>query len=595
MHVAAPAPTRSPAATPTPVWRLGWLTAARCRLILSAVLLLSFVAHLLYLTNDCPIDLAPDEAQYWDWSRQLDLSYYSKGPLVAYIIRASCAVFGDTMWAVRLPSLVLAAGTGVVTYALTRRLFGSERLALGAVLLNALAPMFIAGSVLMTIDPPFYFCWALATYLAAVAIFDGRRWCWPVIGVVVGVGFLAKYAMLLWLPSMLLALALDRAARAALRRPGPWVAVAVAMLFTTPVIVWNAQRDSVSLRHVATQTGTDAGGSFSPLNLLEFVGGQVGVLGPPVTVLMGAAVVYALFASDAVHPTPVTRGSGNPTSSPTGRALDYERSPRRPTTAERWRTHSAVDPRARELRFLLAIGLPFLALTTLTSLRAKVQANWPAPAYFSLLILTAYFLSTRLRDARRWRRWRPWFYAGVVLGVVATPVLHDTGLLYPVIRWQHAVRGGKGEPSARQVDVTARLKGWRELGGVVGEELGRLGPGAFVLSEDYQSAGETAFYVPGQPKTYCAGSYFTGPRQKRHTQWDVWPDRSLDPGERPEMLGRDAVYVGFMNDDVRAAFERVDGPHHVRIVRDGVHVRTFRYARCYGFKGMKRPGDAGTF
>jgi hypothetical protein len=61
------------------------------------------------------------------------------------------------------------------------------------------------------------------------------------------------------------------------------------------------------------------------------------------------------------------------------------------------------------------------------------------------------------------------------------------------------------------------------------------------------------------------------------------------------MLGRDAVYVGFMNDDVRAAFERVDGPHQVRIVRDGVNVRAFRYARCYGFKGMKRPADAGSF
>ena len=31
--------------------------------------------------------LAQDEAQYWDWSRTLQLSYYSKGPLIAYLIR----------------------------------------------------------------------------------------------------------------------------------------------------------------------------------------------------------------------------------------------------------------------------------------------------------------------------------------------------------------------------------------------------------------------------------------------------------------------------------------------------------------------------
>ncbi|MDH7499215.1 MAG: hypothetical protein QHH30_02355, partial [candidate division NC10 bacterium] len=33
-----------------------------------------------------PLDLAPDEAHYWEWSRHLDISYYSKGPMVAFLI-----------------------------------------------------------------------------------------------------------------------------------------------------------------------------------------------------------------------------------------------------------------------------------------------------------------------------------------------------------------------------------------------------------------------------------------------------------------------------------------------------------------------------
>src|SRR4051794_29176003 len=156
-----PVAHRTRASEARPPWQLDWLTPARCRLMLAAVLLLGFLGHLRYLTHDCPVDLSGDEAHYWEWSRNLDLSYYSKGPLVAYIIRASCNLFGDTMWAVRLPALLFACGTGLVTYLLTRKLFGSERLALGTVLLNGLVPMFIAGSVLMTIDPPFFFCWAL--------------------------------------------------------------------------------------------------------------------------------------------------------------------------------------------------------------------------------------------------------------------------------------------------------------------------------------------------------------------------------------------------------------------------------------------------
>ena len=58
-------------------WKLAWLTPARCRAILAALLLLGFLGHLRYLTNNCPIDLSGDEAHYWDWSRHLDWSYYS--------------------------------------------------------------------------------------------------------------------------------------------------------------------------------------------------------------------------------------------------------------------------------------------------------------------------------------------------------------------------------------------------------------------------------------------------------------------------------------------------------------------------------------
>src|SRR6516162_4147232 len=63
--------------------------------ILAAGLILGSAAlHLAYLAHDCPLDLAPDEAHYWDWSRHLDWSYYSKGPLVAYLIRIGVETAG---------------------------------------------------------------------------------------------------------------------------------------------------------------------------------------------------------------------------------------------------------------------------------------------------------------------------------------------------------------------------------------------------------------------------------------------------------------------------------------------------------------------
>src|SRR6476661_5917929 len=210
-----------------PAWKLDWLTPIRCRLILVLVMVVGFASHVRYLNYNCPIDLSGDEAQYWDWSRNLDWSYYSKGPLVAYIIRASCNLFGETMPAVRYPALVLGVATSIVTFLFTRKLFGSDRLALGAVLLNHFVPMFVAGSVLMTIDPPYFFCWALCTYFAAIALFDGKSWPWVFVGVFAGIGFLAKYAILLWYVGLVVYLLVAPQGRKRLKSAGPWVAFAI--------------------------------------------------------------------------------------------------------------------------------------------------------------------------------------------------------------------------------------------------------------------------------------------------------------------------------------------------------------------------------
>src|SRR5437764_14889915 len=97
------------------------------RLLAAALILVSSALHVAYLIHDCPLDLAPDEAHYWDWSRHLDWSYYSKGPLVALLIRASCellggcsqALIGSEMLAVRMPAVVCGSLFLASLYVLT--------------------------------------------------------------------------------------------------------------------------------------------------------------------------------------------------------------------------------------------------------------------------------------------------------------------------------------------------------------------------------------------------------------------------------------------------------------------------------------------
>src|SRR3954453_14218965 len=94
------------------------------RLAAAALIVAATVWHIAFLVTSCPLELAADEAHYWDWSRHLDWSYYSKGPLVAWVIRASrffladlsTRLVGSEMLAVRLPAVAFSAGLLVSVY-----------------------------------------------------------------------------------------------------------------------------------------------------------------------------------------------------------------------------------------------------------------------------------------------------------------------------------------------------------------------------------------------------------------------------------------------------------------------------------------------
>jgi hypothetical protein len=259
------------------------------------------------------------------------------------------------------------------------------------------------------------------------------------------------------------------------------------------------------------------------------IASQIGVIGPPLALLMIAAVV------DAIR-------------------------------------HRRVD---RKSVFLAVIGLGFLAFNFLASLVAKVQVNWPAPAYFTLTILTARFLSMRMQSPATWRPWRGWFYATIVLGLLFMPIANDSSILIPISK--HFTK----QPG--DADLMARLRGWHTLGNVVTDELASLPPGAFIMCDDYQQTAEMAFYVRGQPRTYCAGPYFG----KRLSQYDMWPDRRLD--HTSPLVGHDAIYVGKGGDmppEIPAAFATIEPLPDLDIIVRGVKIHTFKTFRCHGFKGF---------
>jgi hypothetical protein len=141
-------------------------------------------------------------------------------------------------------------------------------------------------------------------------------------------------------------------------------------------------------------------------------------------------------------------------------------------------------------------------------------------------------------------------------------------------------------------DPTAKVKGWAEAGEILSDRRAGIRNDCLVMAGDYQVTAELAFYMRGQPMTYCAGSYFHGPVREPYNQYDVWRNRRLD---QPALRGRDALYVGAMNEDIRAAFSRVQKLAPVEVSRNGAVVRRLECWACYGFRGMAWPGWNGRY
>jgi hypothetical protein len=392
------------------------------------------------------------------------------------------------------------------------------------------------------------------------------------------VGTLAKYGMLIWPVGMFCFLLIDPASRKWLRTPWPWVAVGIALLFLTPPIVWNVKHDWVTFKHVAKQTGATAQDRIFNGNFWEFVGSQVGVLGPAMVMILGGAMVFGFKRQAEIR-----RGIPSPQSSPASGGAVCERD-----AVRRLRERGQED---RAVVLLVWMGLPLFVICLIGSVRSKMQVNWPAGAYFSWMILAGYFLSTRLAEMRSWKRWRGWVWGAVAFGVLMMPVAHNFEHLYRLLPLINSVKKKPLEP--REIDLTAaKMKGWKELGVRLTREMQGLND-PFILCEDYSQTAEMAFYVGGQPKTYCVGAYISKlSDRKRRTQYDVWPDRNL---AQPALRGRDALYVGYMNDDVLKSFASVEELPEEPIYRAGYKVRRFKVFRCRDFRGLELKEAGGGF
>ncbi|HEB67991.1 MAG TPA: glycosyltransferase family 39 protein, partial [Desulfobulbus sp.] len=145
--------------------------------------------------------LVPDEANYWQWSRYLALGYHDHPPMIAWTIGLATRIFGQTEFAVRLPTVLGMAVTSFYLCLLAARWF-SCRCAFHVALLVQGILLFNGASLIATPDGLLLPCWAAACYHSAMAISNRSRGQWLMTGLWFGLGLLSKYTMILFLPSL---------------------------------------------------------------------------------------------------------------------------------------------------------------------------------------------------------------------------------------------------------------------------------------------------------------------------------------------------------------------------------------------------------
>lgn len=504
-------------------------------LVLAWAWVLGFTLFRLIYVNFFP--LAPDEANYWQWSRYLAWGYHDQSPMIAWAIWLSTYFLGDTELAVRLPSVIAMAVAALYLVSMAARWVDSRAAFHTALITQAILELNVGG-LIATPDGLQAAAWAGAAYHVARA-YESQDWAqWMAGGIWFGVGMLSKYTMVIFLPAAFgygLFSPLHRRRLASIR---PYVGGLIGALMFMPVVIWNAAHDWNSLRHVSHLGGSDEALAIHWEFFGDYLASQAGLLSPIVFILIligWAAVILKRY--------PV----GN------------------------W-----IYP------YLVYTSLPMFAFFALLSLHSRVYGNWPGAGYLTTAVLTAVLYGGKptMVLAKKKQGWGRRLYFWAVGSSYALTALVLMQTVWPLL------------PLPVHMDrMATELGGWRELGLKTYAMVQTMPHPShtFIFGLNYQTASELAFYTPTKPRTVSINRWS---RPNVYDYW--WQDKDLMGWDAVGVTYDSVSHWQQLNQ----VFEHVDPPVKLDIFRPSVWssnavdqkkpLKTFFLYRAYGFKGGMR-------
>jgi 4-amino-4-deoxy-L-arabinose transferase-like glycosyltransferase len=298
-------------------------------------------------------DLVFDEAQYWSWSRDLDFGYFSKPPLIAWLIRGTTTLCGNSEACIRsFPPFLFTIASWFVF--LTGRALYSERIGFWSAIVFVTLPVIAFLATAITTDVPLLFFWSVALYLWTILLKRKSTACAVLLGLTIGAGLLAKYAMIYFALGMVCQAIFSADAREALSSRRALIIALMALALIAPNLYWNYSHSFITFQHTANNAAWQRH-VLHVSRFAQFLLYQLGLYGP---------VLFCVYL---------------------------------------WIMPVAVrSPTDRRVVMLLSFSLPIFVLLTIQSLISRTHANWTAPVAPAASILVTAWLLERDRRILFW-------------------------------------------------------------------------------------------------------------------------------------------------------------------------------------------------